>query len=157
MSLHAPIVYCIPDDTARVARAAFPKGNTYLRMRDTLGPSYTNQSLLRSFRRQANPPKHRRTWHSSPSCNSRKGSPTRKRRTPSAAGSIGNVRHEVALVEWANMRKEVKQYQPQARVRRLFSPWRASLVTARCEAQGKAQEHRAIAVPQAREKPKGRT
>ncbi len=25
MSLHAPVVYCIPDDTARIAKAAFPK------------------------------------------------------------------------------------------------------------------------------------
>ena len=42
MSLRAPLVYCIPDDTARVARAAFPKGNPYLRMRDALGPIYSN-------------------------------------------------------------------------------------------------------------------
>jgi len=49
MSLHAPIVYCIPDDTARVARAAFPKGNAYMRMRDTLGPIYTNPEFAALF------------------------------------------------------------------------------------------------------------
>ncbi len=27
MSLRAPVGYCIPDETARVAHAAFPKGN----------------------------------------------------------------------------------------------------------------------------------
>jgi len=42
MSLRAPLVYCIPDETARVARAAFPNGNPYLRMRDALGPIYSN-------------------------------------------------------------------------------------------------------------------
>ena len=49
MSLHAPIVYCIPDHTARVARAAFPKGNPYLRMRDTPGPIYTNPEFAPLF------------------------------------------------------------------------------------------------------------
>lgn len=49
MSLHAPIVYCIPDDTARVARAAFPKGNPYMRMRDALGPIYTNPEFATLF------------------------------------------------------------------------------------------------------------
>jgi hypothetical protein len=29
MSLRAPIFYCIPDETARIAHAAFPKGNPY--------------------------------------------------------------------------------------------------------------------------------
>jgi transposase len=49
MSLQAPIIYCIPDETARVARAAFPKGNPYLRMRDTLGPIYTNPEFAPLF------------------------------------------------------------------------------------------------------------
>ncbi len=49
MSLQAPIIYCIPDETARVARAAFPKGNPYLRMRDTLGPIYTNPEFATLF------------------------------------------------------------------------------------------------------------
>jgi transposase len=42
MSLDAPLAYIIPDETARVAHAAFPKGNAYMRVRDTLGPIYTN-------------------------------------------------------------------------------------------------------------------
>ena len=49
MSLHAPVVYCIPDETARVARAAFPKGNAYVRMRDALGPIYTNPEFAALF------------------------------------------------------------------------------------------------------------
>src|SRR3954467_3154371 len=42
MSLRAPIVYCLPEDTARVARAAFPRGNPYLRMYDALGPLFSS-------------------------------------------------------------------------------------------------------------------
>ena len=42
MSLDAPLAYIIPDETARVAHAAFPKGNPYMRVRDTLGPLFTN-------------------------------------------------------------------------------------------------------------------
>ena len=32
----------VPDDTARIARAAFPRGNPYLRLRDRLGPVFDN-------------------------------------------------------------------------------------------------------------------
>lgn len=49
MSLQAPIIYCIPDETVRVARAAFPKGNPYLRMRDVLGPIYLNPEFAALF------------------------------------------------------------------------------------------------------------
>jgi hypothetical protein len=34
MSLQQRFVGRVPEDTARVARAAFPDGNPYLRMRD---------------------------------------------------------------------------------------------------------------------------
>ncbi len=55
MSLQAPLVYCIPDETARVAHAAFPKGNPYLRMRDTLGPIYTNPEFAHLFPKTGQP------------------------------------------------------------------------------------------------------
>lgn len=42
MSLRAPLFYCLPDETARVARAAFPRGNPYLRMYDALGPLFSS-------------------------------------------------------------------------------------------------------------------
>jgi transposase len=32
----------IPEETVRVAHAAFPKGNVFMRMRDALGPIYSN-------------------------------------------------------------------------------------------------------------------
>jgi transposase len=49
MSLHAPLFYLIPDQTAQIAHAAFPKGNPYMRMRDTLGPIYTNPEFANLF------------------------------------------------------------------------------------------------------------
>jgi len=49
MSLRAPLVYCLPEDTARVARAAFPKGHAYLRVFDALGPIYTNPQFADLF------------------------------------------------------------------------------------------------------------
>jgi len=55
MSLRAPLVYCIPDETARVGHAAFPKGNPYMRMRDTLGPIYTNPEFAPLFPKTGQP------------------------------------------------------------------------------------------------------
>ena len=49
MSLRAPIVYCVPEETARVARAAFPQGNGYLRVVDALGPLYQNPAFADLF------------------------------------------------------------------------------------------------------------
>ena len=37
MSMHPQPIDPIPEETARVAHAAFPKGNPYMRMRDDLG------------------------------------------------------------------------------------------------------------------------
>src|SRR5213593_3987466 len=49
MSLQAPLVYAIPEQTLRVAQAAFPNGNQYMRMRDSLGPIYTNPDFAHLF------------------------------------------------------------------------------------------------------------
>jgi transposase len=48
-------VYIIPDQTAAIARAAFPKGNPYLRMRDTLGPIYINPEFTALFSTHGRP------------------------------------------------------------------------------------------------------
>jgi transposase len=55
MSLRAPIVYCLPEDTARVARAAFPKGNAYLRVSDALGPIYSTPQFADLFPTEGQP------------------------------------------------------------------------------------------------------
>jgi transposase len=55
MSLRAPLFSCIPDETARVARAAFPKGNPYMRMYDELGPIYANPLFAHLFPNNGQP------------------------------------------------------------------------------------------------------
>lgn len=55
MSLRAPLFYQIPEQTAQVARAAFPKGNPYIRMRDELGPIFTNPDFTQLFPKEGQP------------------------------------------------------------------------------------------------------
>lgn len=45
----------IPDDTARVARQVFPKGNVYLRLRDELGRVYDDAAFARLFPKRGRP------------------------------------------------------------------------------------------------------
>lgn len=49
MSLQPQNSYPIPADTQRVAQAAFPKGNLYMRMRDELGEIYQDASYAELF------------------------------------------------------------------------------------------------------------
>lgn len=49
MSLDPQSNYPIPEDTRRVARAAFSKGNMYMRMRDELGEVYGDASFAELF------------------------------------------------------------------------------------------------------------
>jgi transposase len=49
MTLQAHNWENIPSDTARVARAAFPKGNLYVKMRDELGVLYEDQQFTELF------------------------------------------------------------------------------------------------------------
>jgi transposase len=55
MSLNAPVVYIIPEDTEQVAQAAFPKGNRYLRLRDALGPLFANADFQALFSPEGRP------------------------------------------------------------------------------------------------------
>src|ERR687884_644978 len=55
MSMHAALFYTIPEQTAQIAHAAFPKGNPYMRMRDALGPIYTNPEFASLFSKQGQP------------------------------------------------------------------------------------------------------
>lgn len=49
MSLQPQPIDPIPAETARVARAAFPKGNPYMRMRDELGVFYQDETFAALF------------------------------------------------------------------------------------------------------------
>lgn len=55
MSLHPHDEYPIPPETARVARAAFPKGTLCLRLADTLGAIYHDQEFTDLFPRRGQP------------------------------------------------------------------------------------------------------
>ena len=50
MSLNPCPIEPIPDETARIARAAFPKGNRYMTMRDVLGVIYTDAPFTDLYR-----------------------------------------------------------------------------------------------------------
>jgi hypothetical protein len=58
MCLHPRPVDPVPEETARVARAAFPKGTTYMTMRDTLGAIFEDEDFAHLF-----PVAGSRRWH----------------------------------------------------------------------------------------------
>lgn len=55
MSLQPHPTYSVPDETARVAHAAFPKGNVYMRVFDKLGPIFTEQHFVQFFPSRGQP------------------------------------------------------------------------------------------------------
>jgi transposase len=55
MTLHSQNEFSIPEETARVARAAYPNGNLYMKMRDALGPIYQDESFAHLFPQNGRP------------------------------------------------------------------------------------------------------
>jgi transposase len=55
MSLQPQLVYLVPAETARVARAAFPTGNLYMRMYDTLGIIFDDAQFAPLFSHTGQP------------------------------------------------------------------------------------------------------
>ena len=55
MSLPASPDSPIPEETFRVAHAAFPQGNVFMRMRDALGPIYSNPPFAHLFSQTGQP------------------------------------------------------------------------------------------------------
>src|SRR5919205_106709 len=55
MSLHPHAPYPIPEETQRVARAAFPRGNLYMQVADHLGPLYHDAQFTALFPRRGQP------------------------------------------------------------------------------------------------------
>jgi transposase len=49
MSLRPPVAPPVPEETARVARAAFPKGNLYLQLRDEIGVLFEDADFANLF------------------------------------------------------------------------------------------------------------
>src|SRR5262249_61022193 len=55
MSLRPEPVGPVPEETARVARAAFPKGNSYMQLRDVLGVVYDDERFAALFPARGRP------------------------------------------------------------------------------------------------------
>lgn len=55
MSMHPHAIGSIPNETVRVAHAAFPRGNMYLTMRDQLGTLYEDQNFAALFPKRGRP------------------------------------------------------------------------------------------------------
>lgn len=55
MSLKPSFIEPVPEETARIARAAFPKGNLYLSMRDELGIAFSDADFANLFPRRGQP------------------------------------------------------------------------------------------------------
>src|SRR5262244_80358 len=55
MSLHPQPFTVVPPDTARVCRAAFPKGNVYMRLRDEVGVIYHDEAFAPLFSARGKP------------------------------------------------------------------------------------------------------
>jgi transposase len=49
MTLRPQNEFAIPEGTVRIARAVYPKGNVYMKMRDALGTIYQDQSFAHLF------------------------------------------------------------------------------------------------------------
>src|ERR1700757_2929669 len=55
MSLHPHLIAPVPEDTARVARAAFPKGHPYLTFRDALGTIFQDEDFASLYAHTGQP------------------------------------------------------------------------------------------------------
>lgn len=69
MSLHPLPIFEVPEETARIAQAAFPKGNLYMRIRDKVGAFSQMSSLRLYFQNGDSQHLVPGVWPSSPSCN----------------------------------------------------------------------------------------
>ena len=49
MSLHSQEIPPVPEETRRIAQAAFPRGNVYMRLRDELSAIYDDQLFAPLF------------------------------------------------------------------------------------------------------------
>ena len=68
MSLASPPVHPIPEETRRVAQAAFPRPSRFMQMRDRLGTIYDDAAFGALYPRRGHRRKRRGASLSSPSC-----------------------------------------------------------------------------------------
>jgi hypothetical protein len=72
MSLQPQVIYCVPEETARVARAIFPDGNPVMHMYDELGMLFRDADFADLFPQKVNRLRHPCDWRLSRSCSSGK-------------------------------------------------------------------------------------
>jgi transposase len=87
MSLHLQEIPPVPEETRRVALAAFPRGDVYMRLRDELGAISDDQLLATSCPARGQPA----ASPSRPLYNLPRACPTAKRPTRCAAASTENM------------------------------------------------------------------
>jgi transposase len=58
MSLRRQMQGAVPEETERVARAAFPKGNSYMTLRDELGTIYEDELFRELYPDRGRPGEH---------------------------------------------------------------------------------------------------
>lgn len=91
MSLRSPRNYQIPEETVRVATAAFPKGSLYMDMHAELGLIYTNAQFASLFSSTGQPADDPARLALIWSCNFSKVSLTATLLMLYVAGSIGST------------------------------------------------------------------
>lgn len=55
MSLKPHTIGPVPEETARIARAAYPKGHIYLQLRDEFGTIYEDKDFMNLYPRRGQP------------------------------------------------------------------------------------------------------
>jgi transposase len=55
MSLKPHAIGPVPEETARIARAAYPKGHIYLQLRDEFGTIYEDENFVNLYPRRGQP------------------------------------------------------------------------------------------------------
>ncbi len=63
----------VPEDTIRVAKAAFPRGNVYVLLRDRLGAVFADDGFADLYPRRGHPAYSHGASPLSPSCSSARG------------------------------------------------------------------------------------
>ena len=81
----------VPEGTARVAKAAFRKGNPLLSLRDELGAVFADADFADLFPKLGQPGLRRGGWPWSPCCSSARTCPTARRPRRCGRASIGST------------------------------------------------------------------
>ena len=91
MSLHPRDITTVPEETRRVAQAAFPCGNIYMRLHDELGAIYDDHLFASLFSPRGQPAVSPWRLALATVMQFAEGRRTVRRPMPCAAGSIGNM------------------------------------------------------------------